>query len=80
MLVTQNLECFFFKEGYIRTSSSVYTTDAAALSNDWVHLTNNAVQKHAPNYGDFEDGNQLSFGYFKKYLRDHYDKNDTFFD
>ena len=35
----------------------MYTTDAAALANDWVHLTNNAIQKHAPNYGDFEDGN-----------------------
>ncbi len=26
-----------------------------------MHLTNNAVQKYAENYGKFEDGNQLSF-------------------
>ena len=80
VLVTHNLDCFFFREGYVRTSSSKYTTDAAALANDWVHLTNNAVQKHSPNYGDFEDGNQLSFADFRKYLRDHHDKVDPFFE
>jgi hypothetical protein len=35
-------------------------------------LTNNAVQKNAPNYGNFEDGNQLSFPYFSQYIKDHY--------
>ena len=80
VLVTQNLDCFFFREGYIRTSSSKYTTDAAALANDWVHLTNNAIQKHNPTYGDFEDGNQLSFADFRKYLRDRHSKYDPFFD
>ena len=29
--------------------------------NPFVHLTNNAIQKHSPNYGQFEDGNQLPF-------------------
>eukprot|EP00347_Sterkiella_histriomuscorum_P009493 403341003 len=57
-------------EGYLRTSSSEYTTDKKSLDNDFVHLTNNAVQKNSPNYGDFEDGNQLSFGQFKQYLKD----------
>ena len=80
VLITHNLDCYFFREGYIRTSSSKYTTDAAALANDWVHLTNNAVQKHSPNYGDFEDGNQLSFAEFRKYLKDYHDKSDPFFD
>ena len=37
-----------------------------------MHLTNNAVQKHAENYGDFEDGNQLSFPAFQKYIDDFY--------
>ena len=80
VLVTQNLDCFFFREGYIRTSSSKYTTDPSALANDWVHLTNNAIQKHNPTYGDFEDGNQLSFQDFRKYLRDKHNKYDPFFD
>lgn len=51
------MEAFFFKEGYLRTSSSEYTTDKGNLDNDYIHLTNNAVQKNAPNYGTFEDGN-----------------------
>ena len=80
VLVTQNLDCYFFKEGYIRTSSSQYTTDASALANDWVHLTNNAIQKHNPTYGDFEDGNQMSFAEFRKYLKEKHSKLDPFFE
>ena len=37
-----------------------------------MHLTNNAVQKHAANYGDFEDGNQLSFPRFQQYIDEYY--------
>ena len=37
-----------------------------------VHLTNNAIQKHAKNYGDFEDGNQMSFENFQKYIDKHF--------
>lgn len=36
-------------------------------------MTNNAVQKHSPNYGAFEDGNQLSFAAFQTHLN-----NDSF--
>ena len=43
VLINQNNDCFFFKEGYIRTSSSAYTTDPSALENEYVHLTNNAI-------------------------------------
>ena len=27
------------------------------LQNEYMHLTNNAIQKSNPNYGKFEDGN-----------------------
>ena len=37
-----------------------------------MHLTNNAVQKHCKNYGQFEDGNQLSFSRFQEYIDEHY--------
>ena len=57
VLINHNQDCFFFKEGYIRTSSSAYTTDPSALENEYVHLTNNAIQKNSPNYSEFEDGN-----------------------
>ncbi len=45
------------REGYLRTSSQEYNTDKSNLNNDYIHLTNNAVQKNAPTYGTFEDGN-----------------------
>ena len=69
-------DLFFFKEGYLRTSSTEFGIDLANIDNAFVHLTNNAVQKHAENYGDFEDGNQLSFPRFQEYIDEHYsDKN-----
>lgn len=38
------------------------------LSNEYVHLTNNAIQKNCPDYGKLEDGNQLSFADLSNYL------------
>lgn len=67
-LVTQEMKVYFFREGYLRTSSSVYSTDEATVCDRNVHLTNNAVQKYGHGYGQFEDGNQLSFDQFQSYL------------
>lgn len=58
VLLTHELDLYFFKEGYIRTSCEEFRLDKDDL---YVHLTNNAVQKHSNNYGNFEKGNQLSF-------------------
>jgi hypothetical protein len=33
-------------------------------------LTNNAIQKFSQNYGEFEEGNQLSFADFEAYLQE----------
>ncbi|CAD8122101.1 unnamed protein product [Paramecium sonneborni] len=66
-MLNQDLEFFFFEQGYIRMASEEYTTKN--VLNQYVHLTNNAIQKYSPNYGKLEDGNQLSFDqaaiYFK---------------
>lgn len=35
--------------------------DMSQTDNLIVHLTNNAIQKHDNNYGQFEEGNILSF-------------------
>jgi len=48
-------------------SSADYATDK--LKDDYVHLTNNAIQKNCPNYGKQEDGNQLSFTDLRNYMR-----------
>ncbi|EGR34832.1 hypothetical protein IMG5_000600 [Ichthyophthirius multifiliis] len=64
-LLTQDLDLYFFKEGYIRTSSEEFQLDANSASNQFIHLTNNAIQQHAQNYGQFESGNQMSFQEFE---------------
>jgi len=33
-----------------------------------VHLTNDAIQKKAEDYGKFENGNKLSYNDFQNYL------------
>jgi len=48
---------YFFSEGYLRTSSSEFNIDPNNPDDQLVHLTNNAIQKFAENYGNFEDGN-----------------------
>ena len=48
-------------------SSAEYAVDK--LNDDYIHLTNNAIQKNCPQYGKEEDGNQLSFTDFRNYLR-----------
>ena len=55
----------------MRTSSSGYDTKD---QNNYVHLTNNCLQKHGNNYGVFEEGNTLSFQTLEEYLRQEYPK------
>ena len=59
---------FFFKEGYLRTSSERYRTSRESLDNQYIHLTNNAIQKHSKEYGRHESGNQLSFKHLDELL------------
>lgn len=40
-----------FKEGYLRTSSSEFKIDLQNVDDQYVHLTNNAVQKFSEHYG-----------------------------
>ena len=67
VLLDYNYDVYFFKEGYLRTSSSEY--NPAATDDLFVHLTNYAVQKYANNYGTYEDGNQLTFRQFQEILQ-----------
>lgn len=53
------IKAYWFPEGYIRTSSSPYTLKRG--TNLLVHLTNDAVQKYAGDYGKFEKGNKISY-------------------
>ena len=81
VLVSHTGKWYFFKEGYLRTSGSDYKLDEANPDDQWVHLTNNAVQKNTKNYGEFEEGNQLSFKQLQQYIDEHYKhKNINFFE
>jgi len=71
VLVTHELDCYLFKEGYLRTSSTKFVLDPQNVDDKFVHLTNNAIQQYAGNYCQFEDGNQMSFAKFQEYLDSH---------
>ena len=49
---------YFYKEGYIRTSS--YPYDLLDLEDRDVHLTNDAVQDRNEEYGKYEPANKIS--------------------
>ena len=65
VLVTQKQDILFYKNGYLRTSSDNYSLNN---NNNYVHLTNNCLQKFGENYGKHEDGNTISFEAFQEYL------------
>lgn len=62
------LKGFAYDEGYIRTSSREY--NIKKLNNKLVHLTNDAIQKKADDYGKFEVGNKVSFKEYQQYLNE----------
>ena len=61
---------FFYRDCYFRTSSKEYSIDN--LSNKYIHLTNDAIQKNAEDYGKFENGNKMSINDFQRYIDSHY--------
>lgn len=60
------LRAYWFQEGYLRTSSEVFTLDD--LEDPFIHLTNDAIQKNGEDYGRFESGNKISYSEFQRYL------------
>ena len=38
------------------------------IENEFIHLTNDAIQKNSENYGKYEEGNKLSYTTFQRYL------------
>lgn len=57
---------YWYEEGYVRTSSSNFS-----LKNTkdlFVHLTNDAIQKHGDAYGRYESGNKLSYEELDRYI------------
>jgi hypothetical protein len=70
VLVTSPLKCFIYEQGYIRTSSNQFSLEDSSLTDVFIHLTNNAVQKESKEYSKFEKGNQMSFHDFESFFQD----------
>ncbi|CAD8054068.1 unnamed protein product [Paramecium primaurelia] len=69
------IRAYWYEEGYLRTSSEEF--DIQDVSNQYVHLTNDAIQKYSQAYGKYENGNKLSFAEFQRYL-DKWHNNEHF--
>lgn len=67
VLLTQDMDLYFFREGYLRLSSKPFTLDN--FQDEITHLTNVAIQKYCKLFGKTEDGNQLSFADLRSYMR-----------
>ena len=65
-VMTTKCEFYYYKHGYIRTSSDEYSLDS---NKNYVHLTNNCLQQFGDKYGAFEEGNTIEFPLFKMYLK-----------
>lgn len=59
------IQGYFYLDGYLRTTSQEFSLDHV---DPFVHLTNDAIQKHSSEYGKFENGNKLSYRDFQRYL------------
>ena len=57
--INGSLKGYCYHDGYVRTSSREYNLDD--ITDQTVHLTNDAIQQRADDYGKFENGNKMSF-------------------
>ena len=59
------LQGYFYLDGYLRTASQEFDIE---VCDKFVHLTNDAIQKHSAEYGKYENGNKMSYREFCNYL------------
>ena len=65
VLVDYNLNLYFFKEGHLKASSELYNLNN---NNKFIHITNYSLQKKSSKFEIYEEGNEISYNDFKKYL------------
>jgi tubulin---tyrosine ligase len=53
VLLDHQMRLYFFRQGYMRTSSNAYSVEEDKVNDLAVHLTNNAVQKYNTDYNKF---------------------------
>ena len=65
VLIDYNLNLFFFREGHLKASSELYTLNDR---NRFIHITNYSLQKKCSKFETYEEGNEISYNDFKKFL------------
>ena len=65
VLVDSNLNVFFCREGHLKASSEFYDL---GTTNKLIHITNYSLQKKSAKFEQYEDGNEISYNDFKKFL------------
>ena len=65
VLVDSNLNVFFCREGHLKASSEFYDLSS---TNKLIHITNYSLQKKSSKFEQYEDGNEISYNDFKKFL------------
>lgn len=65
------LKVYQYRRGFARFTNSRYSSDAAAIANGFVHLTNVAIQKTADNY-DERTGGKMELQALKLFLMARY--------
>ncbi|CAH1261354.1 TTL [Branchiostoma lanceolatum] len=69
VLLDHQYSIWLFREGVLRTSSDPYDPDH--LQDLTSHLTNHCLQEaHSANYGKYEEGNEMFFQEFNRFLED----------
>ncbi|GAB5356903.1 hypothetical protein AAMO2058_000328400 [Amorphochlora amoebiformis] len=64
------LDMYLYDEGVLRVSSKRYSN--SNFEDDFIHITNNAIQQNHPEYGKNEKDNLLDFHDFDKILKNHF--------
>ena len=65
VLVDHHLNIYFFKEGHLKASSELYNINE---DNRFIHITNYSLQKKCDKFETYEEGNEISYNDFKKFL------------
>eukprot|EP00759_Apiculatamorpha_spiralis_P030826 PhF_6_TR32406/c0_g1_i1/m.48078/K06047/TTL; tubulin---tyrosine ligase len=69
VLLTANYEVYIFPQGSLRTCSVPYVPWTSG-SDPLAHLTNHCLQATGPDFGKYEEGNEMWYDEFEKYLQE----------
>ena len=65
VLIDYDLNLFIFREGHLKACSELYNLND---SNRFIHITNYSLQKKCSKFETYEEGNEISYNDFKKFL------------